>query len=68
MGTFPPFPLGILEFNETYRFEKRKSMATTGRIFRLRGAEISELHQVEGRPTKQSLNQGFQRYILLKFA
>jgi hypothetical protein len=46
-----PIPLGISEFEETYRFGKRRSKAKIGRIFGLRGAKISDLHQVEGQTT-----------------
>jgi hypothetical protein len=44
VGTLSPIPLGISEFDETYRFGKRRSKAITGNIFRLRGAKISDLH------------------------
>ena len=64
MGKLSPIPLGISEFDETCRFGKRRSKATIDRIFRLRGAEISYLHQVEGQTTEQSPNQGFQKLSL----
>ena len=52
MGKLSQITLGISEFDETYRFGKRRSKATIGRIFKLRGAKISDLHQVEGQTTE----------------
>ena len=49
VGKLSPIPLGISEFDETYIFGKRRSKATTGRIFKLRGSEMSDLHKVEVR-------------------
>jgi hypothetical protein len=48
VGKLSPIPLGIWVFDETCRFGKRISKDTIGSIFILRGAEILELHQVEG--------------------
>jgi hypothetical protein len=48
VGKLSPIPLGISEFDETCRFGKSRSKYTIGIIFRLKGVEISNLHQVEG--------------------
>ena len=40
MGKLTPFSFGILEFDETYIFGKRKSKDTIDSIFRHRGDEI----------------------------
>jgi hypothetical protein len=47
VGKLSPFSLGILEIDETYRFGNRIYKDTKCRIFKLRGAKISKLHQVE---------------------
>jgi hypothetical protein len=52
VGKLSPIPIGISKFDETHRFGNKISNAKTYRIFKLRGAEISELHQVEGQTTK----------------
>ena len=46
-----PIPFGISKFDETSRFGKRRTKDKIGKIFRLRGAEIAYLHQVEGQTT-----------------
>jgi hypothetical protein len=48
VGKLSPIPIGILEFDETFRFGKRRTKATTYNIFRLIEAKILYLHQVEG--------------------
>ena len=56
MGTSPPFPLAISEFEKTCGIGKMKHQDTIGISVRIRREEISELHQVEVHTTKKSPN------------
>jgi len=63
-----PIPLGISKFDETYRFGKRRSNSTICSIFRLRGAEILYLHQVEVRQQNSLEIKVFKGAFFFNFA
>ena len=64
-----PIPLGLSEFDETCRFGKRRSKATTGRIFKLIKAKIYFRFTSSGRSDNRIVSKSrFSKVHFLNFA